>query len=68
MSEGTLDRFSLQNVCKMIIGSAHSLGLEVVKDYDPEEYGKFLEEREIIVEEQAQKRQEEQEAKYLRLT
>ncbi|XP_060077893.1 large ribosomal subunit protein uL11m-like [Ylistrum balloti] len=66
-SEGTLDRFSLQNICKMIIGSAHSLGLQVVKDLDPEEYRQFLIEREKVVEEQALKRKAELEAKFLRM-
>ncbi|XP_069116258.1 large ribosomal subunit protein uL11m-like [Argopecten irradians] len=67
-TEGTLDRFTLQNICKMIIGSAHSLGLEVVKDdLDPVEYEQFLIEREKVVEEQALKRKEELEAKYLRM-
>ncbi|OWF37605.1 39S ribosomal protein L11, mitochondrial-like [Mizuhopecten yessoensis] len=65
-SEGTMDRFNLQNICKMIIGSAHSIGLQVVKDLDPEEYRQFLIEREKVVEEQTLKRQEEVEAKYLR--
>ncbi|XP_033734572.1 39S ribosomal protein L11, mitochondrial-like [Pecten maximus] len=66
-TEGTLDRFSLQNICKMIIGSAHSLGLEIVKDLDPVEYEQFLIEREKVVEEQALRRKEELEAKYLRM-
>lgn len=39
-----LKDLSLQEVCKQIIGSCQSLGIQVVRDLDPEEYGKFLEE------------------------
>ncbi|KAK2891226.1 hypothetical protein Q8A67_013869 [Cirrhinus molitorella] len=37
---------SMQNVVKSIIGSARSLGIKVVNDLSPEEYGEFLRERE----------------------
>ncbi|XP_050983462.1 39S ribosomal protein L11, mitochondrial [Labeo rohita] len=37
---------SMQNVVKSIIGSARSLGIRVVNDLSPEEYGEFLRERE----------------------
>ncbi|KAF4104729.1 39S ribosomal protein L11, mitochondrial [Onychostoma macrolepis] len=37
---------SMQNVVKSIIGSARSLGIQVVNDLSPEEYGEFLRERE----------------------
>ncbi|XP_016423215.1 39S ribosomal protein L11, mitochondrial-like isoform X2 [Sinocyclocheilus rhinocerous] len=37
---------SMLNVVKCIIGSARSLGIKVVNDLSPEEYGEFLRERE----------------------
>uniref|UniRef100_A0A672Q6N3 Large ribosomal subunit protein uL11 n=1 Tax=Sinocyclocheilus grahami TaxID=75366 RepID=A0A672Q6N3_SINGR len=37
---------SMLNVVKSIIGSARSLGIKVVNDLSPEEYGEFLRERE----------------------
>uniref|UniRef100_A0A8C1TTJ3 Large ribosomal subunit protein uL11 n=1 Tax=Cyprinus carpio TaxID=7962 RepID=A0A8C1TTJ3_CYPCA len=37
---------SMQNIVKSIIGSARSLGIKVINDLSPEEYGEFLRERE----------------------
>ncbi|XP_051716277.1 39S ribosomal protein L11, mitochondrial [Ctenopharyngodon idella] len=37
---------SMQNVVKSIIGSARSLGIKIVNDLSPVEYGEFLRERE----------------------
>ncbi|XP_067313804.1 39S ribosomal protein L11, mitochondrial [Pseudorasbora parva] len=37
---------SMQNVVKSIIGSARSLGIKIVNDLSPAEYGEFLRERE----------------------
>ncbi|XP_016101585.1 39S ribosomal protein L11, mitochondrial-like, partial [Sinocyclocheilus grahami] len=42
----TLRDTSMLNVVKSIIGSARSLGIKVVNDLSPEEYGEFLRERE----------------------
>lgn len=62
-----LQIFSLQDICKMLVGIAKSCGIEVVKDdIDPVEYGKFLEERKIIIEDQKKELQEKREAKMLR--
>ncbi|KAK5648484.1 hypothetical protein RI129_003376 [Pyrocoelia pectoralis] len=55
-----------ENVCLMLCGVARSLGLEVVKDLDPIEYGEFLKERAGIVEQQKKELQEKKEAKLLR--
>ncbi|KAG8228610.1 hypothetical protein J437_LFUL009315 [Ladona fulva] len=57
---------SLQQVAQMIIGIAHSCGIEVVKELDPKEYGEFLEERKVVVEKQKQELLEKKEAKLLR--
>ena len=51
----------------MIIQSAHTCGIQVVKHLDPEEYGQFLEERNKVVEEQEREIQEAKQAKLLRL-
>ncbi|KAM4017412.1 large ribosomal subunit protein uL11m [Anomaloglossus baeobatrachus] len=46
----------LINVVKSIVGSARSLGIKVVKDLSAEEYGKFLEERQIFLQAAAEAR------------
>lgn len=62
-----LQVFSLSDICNKMVGIAKSCGIEVVKeDLDPVEYGKFLEERKNIVEEQKKELQEKKEAKMLR--
>ncbi|XP_071454013.1 large ribosomal subunit protein uL11m [Hetaerina americana] len=61
-----LSVFSLEQICNMIIGIAHSCGIEVVKDLDPKEYGDFLNERKVVVENQKKELQEKREAKLLR--
>ncbi|KAK8743707.1 hypothetical protein OTU49_001222 [Cherax quadricarinatus] len=56
----------LKQICELVIGSAHSCGVEVVKDLDPKEYGEFLMERSTVVEEQLAELKEKREAKLLR--
>ena len=42
----SFENVELIRICRLVIGSAHSLGIEVVKgDLDPKEYHQFLEER-----------------------
>lgn len=57
---------SLEVICKMVIGQARSIGIEVVKDLDPVEYAKFLEERRVFVAAKKKELQEIKEAKMLR--
>jgi len=57
---------SLEKVCKMVIGTARSMGIKVVKDYDPKEYAEFRERRAVQVEAQLQRLQEIREEKLLR--
>ncbi|XP_015591001.1 39S ribosomal protein L11, mitochondrial [Cephus cinctus] len=57
---------SLQQVCLMMVGIARSVGIEIVRDLDPDEYAEFLKEREVIVAEQKRQLQELREAKMLR--
>ncbi|KAI5643153.1 ribosomal protein l11, RNA binding domain-containing protein [Phthorimaea operculella] len=56
----------LKEICNMLIATARTCGIEVVRDLDPKEYGEFLEERKKIVEEQKKMLQEKREAKMLR--
>lgn len=62
----SLQLLSLQDICKMIIGIAHSCGIEVVEELDSKEYGEFLIERQGVVEIQKQQLQEKKEARLLR--
>lgn len=50
----------------MLVGVARSCGIKIVKELNAEDYGKFLEERKKIVEEQKRELQEKREAKMLR--
>jgi len=57
----------METLCRLIIKSAHTLGIEVVRDLDAEEYGAYLEERRKIVEQQETELQEAKAAKLLRV-
>ena len=57
---------SMEQMCKALIGTARQCGIEIVKDLDPTDYGQFLEERKVIVEQQKKELQEKKEAKMLR--
>lgn len=59
---------SLEQICKQLIFTAHTCGIQVVHSLDPDEYGKFLEERKIIVAEQKQQLEEERQSKMMRQT
>lgn len=61
-----MECLSLEEICRKFVGVARSCGIEVVKDLDPDDYGRFLEERAKIVEEQKKILQEKKEAKLLR--
>jgi large subunit ribosomal protein L11 len=58
----------LERICRAVIGTAHSCGIEVVKDdLDGAEYGRFLEERRAVVQQQETELQETKAAKLLRV-
>ena len=59
--------FPMERICKSVIGTAHSCGIQIVRDLDPKEYGMFLEEREKLVEEQEQDLEDARQAKLLRV-
>ncbi|CAB3246059.1 unnamed protein product [Arctia plantaginis] len=56
----------LKDICIMLIATARSCGIEIVKELDPKEYGEFLQDRKKVVEEQKKMLQEKREAKMLR--
>jgi large subunit ribosomal protein L11 len=56
----------LKVICGMLIGTARSCGIEVVRHLDPVEYGEFLEERKLIIEQQRKELDEKKEARMLR--
>lgn len=57
---------SLQDMCNLLIGSARTCGIEVVRELDAVEYGQFLEERKEIVDQQKKELEEKKQAKMLR--
>jgi len=61
-----MELYTLKEVCEEVIRRAHTCGIEVKRDYDPEEYAKFLEERKTVVEEQLQELLEAKERKLLK--
>lgn len=62
----TLELLTLEQICQMLVGVAHSCGVEVVRDLDPAEYAQFLAERKEVVAAQRQELEEKKEAKLLR--
>ncbi|BES92371.1 unnamed protein product [Nesidiocoris tenuis] len=62
----TMALLDLEQICKRFIGIARSVGIEVVRDLDPQEYQAFLAERAAVNEEQRKALQELKEAKMLR--
>lgn len=53
-------------MCEMLVGVARTCGIKIVRDIKSEEYAKFLEERQLVVEEQKRELQEKRDAKMLR--
>jgi len=56
----------LKVICENTIQLARRCGIEVVRELDPKEYGEFLAERKLVVEQQLQELKEQKEAKMLR--
>lgn len=56
----------LETICKMVIGTARSCGIEVVRHLDPVEYEQFLEDRKAIIAQQRKELDEKKEARMLR--
>ncbi|XP_065338626.1 large ribosomal subunit protein uL11m [Cloeon dipterum] len=57
---------TMEKICADVIGTAQSCGIEIVRDYDPEEYAEHLKERAEVVEQQKKELQEIKEAKMMR--
>lgn len=62
----TMKILSLETICKQILGIARAAGIQVVHKLDAKEYGEFLAQRKLIVEEQLKELQAKKEAKMLR--
>lgn len=56
---------TLEQMCNMLISTCRSVGVEVVRNLDPVEYEKFLEDRRVVVAEQRAVLLEKREAKML---
>ncbi|KAI0238348.1 39S ribosomal protein L11, mitochondrial [Lamellibrachia satsuma] len=56
----------MEEICKAVIGTAHSCGIQVVRSLTSDDYAPFLEERRQIVENQELELQEARAAKLLR--
>ncbi|KAJ9589910.1 hypothetical protein L9F63_016971 [Diploptera punctata] len=61
-----LECVPLQDICNMVIGTARTCGIKIVKELDPKEYGEFLEERKLIVARQRKELDEKKESRMLR--
>ncbi|CAD6240904.1 GSCOCG00008991001-RA-CDS [Cotesia congregata] len=61
-----LSLLTLEQITQMFVGIARTIGIQIVRDLDADEYAKFLKEREVIVAEQKKAIQEAKEAKMLR--
>lgn len=57
---------TMEQMCLAVMGSARTCGIQVLRNLDAEEYGEFLKERKIVVEQQMKELQEKREAKMLR--
>jgi len=61
-----LHEIDLKDICQMVIRTARSVGIEVVRDLDPVEYGEFLEQRQEEIKTQDEELAAAREAKMLR--
>ncbi len=56
----------LEEICRLVARTARTIGIEIVRDLDPVDYGKFLKEREAFLVEHRKRLDELKEAKILR--
>lgn len=57
---------TMQQMCMALLGTARTCGIEVVRGLDAAEYEQFLQERQLVIDEQKRELQEKREAKMLR--
>jgi len=62
----TIRFLPMEEICRLVIGTAITVGIQVVKSLDPVEYAQFLEDRKGIVEQELMALKEKREAKMLR--
>ncbi|GAU90286.1 hypothetical protein RvY_02724 [Ramazzottius varieornatus] len=60
------ENIDLQYICQMVIEQCRTIGVEVVRELDPETYGRFLEDRKLVVAQQIRELEEKKQAKMLR--
>ncbi|XP_064485826.1 large ribosomal subunit protein uL11m-like [Ornithodoros turicata] len=60
------DCVPIQDICKIVMKYANLCGIKVVKHLNAEEYSKFREERQLVVEQQLAQLEEKRQAKLLR--
>lgn len=58
--------FDMRDICKFVVDSAYTMGIHVVDELDADEYAKFLEERQKLVDSQLEAIKAVKEAKLLR--
>ena len=63
----SLHGIELIEICKMMIGIAHTLGIQVVRTLDPVEYREFLDKRKEVIAEQDEELEQIRQQKFLRL-
>lgn len=57
---------TLEQMCQMIVGIAHTCGIEIVREIDPVEYAQFLKDRETSIVEYQEELRLAKESKILR--
>lgn len=57
---------TLEQMCMSLLGTARTCGIEVVRELDAKEYELFLQERQLVIDDQKRELQEKREAKMLR--
>lgn len=58
--------YDMKHICDMVIATARTCGIQIVRELDPKEYEKFLEERKAYAEEFRKELDAIKEAKMLR--
>jgi len=59
--------YTMEQMCKSVIGTAHTMGIQIVRTLDTEEYQEFLRERELRLAEHEKELEETRQARLLRL-
>jgi hypothetical protein len=60
------ENVEMEEICRLIMKQCKTIGVDVVDKIDPEEYGKFLQDRKAVVDTQLKELEEKKQAKMLR--